>query len=185
MRRIALPVAMLAAALIATPALETPLAAQTQAGTSAKPALNDPTIVAIFDATNTQDIETGQLAAKQGSTKAVRDFGAMLARDHTNVREQGRALAKRLGVTPTPPAGDESARAHAATMRQLRRLHGAAFEKAFLEHEVAFHQSVIDAVNTTLMPAIQNDELKHLVTVVAPAFAAHRDAAKHLLEIVK
>jgi putative membrane protein len=52
-------------------------------------ALDDPTIVAIFDAANTSDIETGELGAKKGSTKEIRDFGAMLARDHKNVRQQG------------------------------------------------------------------------------------------------
>src|SRR3954453_9456728 len=71
-------------------------------------ALNDSTIVAIFDAANTADIETGTLAAQKGSSEAVRQFGAMLARDHKSVQQQGRDLAKKLGVTPTPPA-DKSA----------------------------------------------------------------------------
>src|SRR3954464_462566 len=65
--------------------------------------LDDPTIVAIFDAANSWDIETGSLAAKNGTTKAVRDFGEMLARDHKAVRQSGRDLAAKLGVTPTPP----------------------------------------------------------------------------------
>src|SRR5215217_8081043 len=73
-------------------------------------ALDDPTIVAIFDAANTADIETGTLAAELGSSKEVRDFGAMLARDHKMVRQQGRDLAAKLGVTPTPPKDDQSAR---------------------------------------------------------------------------
>ena len=59
-------------------------------------ALDDPTIVAIFDEANTADVETGKLAEKMGSTKEIRDFGAMLARDHANVRQQGRDLANKL-----------------------------------------------------------------------------------------
>ncbi len=70
--------------------------------------LDDATIVAIFDAANTADIETGQLAAERGHSKEVREFGAMLVRDHKMVRQTGRDLAKKLGVTPlrlkTPPA---------------------------------------------------------------------------------
>jgi hypothetical protein len=85
-------------------------------------ALDDATIVAIFDAANTSDIETGDLGAKKGSTKAIRDFGAMLSRDHKTVRQQGRDLAKKLGVTPTPPADDESAKAHAAVLKKLNSL---------------------------------------------------------------
>lgn len=144
------------------------------------PTLDDATIVAIFDAANTADIETGQLAAERASSKEVRDFGAMLARDHKMVRQQGRDLAEQLDVTPTPPANDASARAHAEAMSTLRSKQGAAFDRAFLAHEVKFHQDVIDAVQTTLLPSIQNPQVKALVVKVAPAFQAHMIAAQDL-----
>lgn len=143
-------------------------------------ALDDPTIIAIFDATNTADIETGGLAAKRAQSKEVRDFGAMMVHDHEAVRQMGRDLAKKLGVTPTPPANDASAKTQAETMAALRAKHGADFDRAFVEHEVAFHKSVIDAIQTTLLPAIQNTELKALVEKVAPAFQAHLMVARRL-----
>ena len=143
--------------------------------------LDDATIVAIFDGANTADIETGELAVKKGSTKEIRDFGAMLARDHKMVRQQGRDLAKKLGVTPTPPKPDEMAAGHAAAMKKLSATSGKAFDKAFLEHEVGYHSAVIGAIEKTLLPAIKNAELKDLVVKVAPAFGAHRDAAKNML----
>jgi putative membrane protein len=151
-----------------------------RSGASAPQALDDPTIVAIFDAANTADIETGGLAATQGHAKQVRDFGAMLARDHQQVRQQGRDLANKLGVTPTPSKDDPSARDHAAAMKRLRTLHGAAFDNAFLAHEIAFHKAVIDAVQSTLLPTIKNAEVKTLVVTVAPAFQAHMLAAQNL-----
>ncbi|HEX9083222.1 MAG TPA: DUF4142 domain-containing protein [Gemmatimonadaceae bacterium] len=153
-------------------------AAQSQASA---PKLDDPTIVAIFDAANTYDMETGSLAVNKGHSKAVRDFGAMLVRDHRNVRRQGRDLAKSLKVTPTPPRDFPLAKAHAAAMRNLRGLHGKAFDRAFLKQEVDFHNAVIDAVTNTLLPATQNAQLKALETKVAPAFVAHRDRAQKLL----
>lgn len=143
-------------------------------------ALDDPTIVAIFDAANTADIETGELAMQRGHLKEVRDFGAMLSRDHKMVRQQGRDLAKRLGVTPTPPTDDASGRAHTAAMSALRTMRGATFDHAFLQHEIAYHKSVIEAITTTLLPAIRNAELKDLVVKVAPAFQAHMVAAGSL-----
>jgi putative membrane protein len=142
--------------------------------------LDDPTIVAIFDGANTADIETGELAAKRGHSKEVRAFGAMLVRDHKMVRQQGRDLAKKLGVTPTPPSPDAGAQAHTKAMASLRSVSGAGFDHAFLQHEVAFHKGVIDAVTTTLLPAIGNGELKALVVKVAPAFQAHMLAAQDL-----
>jgi putative membrane protein len=158
--------------------LSSPASVRAQA---AAPKLDDPTIVAIFDAANTYDIETGSLAARKGSSKAVRDFGAMIARDHGNVRQQGRDLAKSLGVTPTPPKDFALAKAHADAMKSLNGADGKAFDRAFLQQEVDFHNAVLDAVNKTLMPAIQNAQVKDLVTMVAPAFVAHRDAAQNLL----
>jgi putative membrane protein len=144
--------------------------------------LDDRTIIAIFDAANTWDIETGAIAAKKGTTKEVRDFGAMLVHDHTVVRQQGRDLAKKLGVTPTPPKDFAMAKDHEAAVKALRAANGKAFDRAFLEHEVAFHKAVIDAVTTTLLPALQNAEARALVTKVAPAFKAHEDAAQDLLD---
>ncbi len=148
------------------------------AGATSTPApLDDATIVAIFDAANTADIETGTLAVQRGQSQEVRDYGAMLARDHKVVRQMGRDLAQKLGVTPTPPADDAGAKAHAEAMARLRKVPAADFDLAFLTHEVAFHQSVIDAINTTLLPAIANPELKALVVKVAPAFEGHRAGA--------
>ena len=150
------------------------------AAQSPAPALDDPTIVAIFDQANTADIETGKLAAERGHSDEVRQFGAMLARDHEMVRRQGRDLAKKLGVTPTPPAGDRGPQDQAALVRRLEALRGAEFDRAFLQHEVDFHREVIAAMETTLLPAIENGELKALVVKVAPAFQAHMEMAQNL-----
>jgi putative membrane protein len=164
------------------------IAASTRAGSlgaTPKAALDDPTIVAIFDAANTWDIETGRLAEKKGTTKEIREFGAMLAHDHAMVRQQGRDLAKKLGVQPTPPKDFAMVKDHEAAMKTLNAATGKEFDRAFLQQEVNFHKAVIDAVTGTLLPAIQNQELKDLVTRVAPAFQAHMMAAQQKLDALK
>src|SRR5947209_18938477 len=122
--------ATLAAAIVGTgltiaSAQSRPLAA------TPKAALDDPTIVAIFDAANTWDIETGTLAEKKGTTKEIRDFGAMLVHDHTMVRQQGRDLAKKLGGQPTPPKDFAMAKDHEAALKTLRDANGKEFDRAF------------------------------------------------------
>lgn len=143
-------------------------------------ALDDAGIVAIFDLANTADIETGKLGAERAQTKEVKDYGIMLSQVHTEVRQKGRDLAKKLGVTPKLPEGNTMLRDHQAAMERLRVLNGPAFERAFLEHEQAFHAAVIGAVKNTLLPAIENQELKDFVASLAPAFEAHRVMAEHL-----
>ena len=171
-----------ATAFLAAATLTATVAGRASAQAAPAPKLDDPTIVAIFDNANTWDISTGGLGAKKGTTKEIRDFGAQLVRDHTNVRTQGRDLAKKLGVTvPALPKDFQMKKDHDAAMKTLQGLSGKAFDKAFLQHEVDYHKAVIDAVNTTLMPALKNQEVKDLVTKVAPAFKAHQDMAQNLL----
>ncbi|HEY7860117.1 MAG TPA: DUF4142 domain-containing protein, partial [Gemmatimonadaceae bacterium] len=149
---------------------------------AASAAMDDPTICAIFDAANTWDIETSEIAEKKATTKEIRDLAAMFVRDHKAVRQQGRDLVKKLGVTPTPPKDFALAATHADAMKTLKSTSGKAFDRAYLENEVAFHKAVIDAIKGTLLPATQNAELKELQVKVAPAFEAHMLAAQRLLD---
>lgn len=156
-----------------------PSAAHARAG---RAALDDPTIAAIFDAANTWDIETSDIAVKKGTTKDVRDLAAMFVRDHKAVRQQGRALVKKLHVTPTPPKDFALATDHEQAMKTLQGTSGKGFDRAYLTHEVSYHKAVIDAINNSLLPATQNAELKALEVKVGPAFQAHMLAAQRLLD---
>ncbi len=163
--------------LAAAALLALPVSARAQGGT-----LTDPVIVGIFDAANTWDIGTGGLARTKAGHKDVKAFARMLVDAHTAVRKQGRALAGKLGVTPVPVARDFAlAVDYTDTMKKLEGLSGTAFDRAFLEHEIAYHQAVIDAVTKQFLPAIKNAELKTFVESVAPAFVAHLQGAKELL----
>jgi putative membrane protein len=156
-----------------------PAAATTASHAAA--ALDDPTIVAIFDAANTWDINLGQLALKKSHNKDVRTFADMMVRDHSAARKLGRDLATKLKVTPTPPGKDFALyKDFVATTAKLNALSGPAFDKAYIAHEAWYHQAVIDAVTTTLLPATKNAELKDLEVKVAPNFQAHLASAKDL-----
>ncbi len=157
-----------------------PTAAHARAARPAGP--DDPTICAIFDAANTWDMETSEVAVRKGASKEVRDLAAMFVRDHESVRKQGRELVKKLHVTPTPPKDFALAADHEQAMKTLRNTSGKAFDRVYLEHEVSYHKAVIDAINGTLLPSTQNAELKDLQIKVAPAFQAHMLAAQRLLE---
>ncbi|HEU4698781.1 MAG TPA: DUF4142 domain-containing protein [Gemmatimonadales bacterium] len=175
-----LAVSLLAAAPLAAQSAAPAASTSSTRHDATKPALNDPTIVAIFDAANTADIETGNLAARRAQSADVKALARQMASDHRTVRQQGRDLAAKLHVTPTPPTDHTSAEEHAKVMQRLRTTPAAKFDCAYLEHEVAFHKAVIDAVGTSLMPAIQNADLKSFVQQVAPAFQGHMMAAENL-----
>lgn len=143
-------------------------------------ALTDANIVAIFDAANSADIETSALAVSRSQNKDVRELAQSFVDAHRSVRQQGRDLARKLAVVPVLPPGDQGAAQQASAILALRGKSAAEFDRAYLDHEIAFHQAVIDAVTKTLLPAIQNGEVRALVEKVAPAFVGHLEMAKNL-----
>ncbi len=111
----------------------------------------------------------------------MRAFGKQMVTDHTAVNKQATALVKKLKVKPeSNPASLDLKKGGDENLAHLKTLKGKAFDQAYLEHEVAYHQSVIDAVDKTLLPSVKNEELKALITKVRPNLVQHRDHAKEL-----
>lgn len=153
----------------------------TTIGAVAAGAWNDANIFAVLDEVNMSDSAHGALAAAKGTSSAVRDYGKLMMSDHHTLRAQGLALAKRLKITPTPPPNDNlPADAQKASDLLNSTAKGKDFDKAYVDHEVAYHQQVIDALDKTLIPGAVNKELKALLIKVRPAFVAHLEHAKHL-----
>lgn len=135
--------------------------------------LDDAAIFAIFDETNTADVWAGRIAVKKAHSEEVRELGKMVATDHEAVQQMWRDLAKKLGIIPAPPHNDATAAKLAKSVALLQSKSGAEFDKIYLQHEIVFHQSVIDAIKGTLLPAIQNAEFRALVKQALPAFEQH------------
>jgi putative membrane protein len=147
--------------------------AQNQGGPS------DPQIAGIVVTANSIDIEAGKLAKSRTKNKEVSKFAQQMITDHTAVNKQAGALAKKLKVTPADSDTSKSLKAGAAdNIKNLKGLKGAAFDKAYVDHEVAYHQAVLDAIDQVLIPNAKNAELKALIVKVRPAIAAHLDHAK-------
>ena len=140
---------------------------------------NDAQIAGIVVAANQVDIDAGRLAESQGHSNDVKTFGRQMVTDHTAVNKQATELVTKLKVKPEDSDTSKSLKAGAAdNIKNLKSLKGAAFDKAYVDHEVAYHQAVLDAVDKTLIPSAQNAELKALIVKVRPAFVAHLEHAK-------
>lgn len=142
---------------------------------------SDPQIAAIVVTANQVDIDAGQLAQANASSKDVKDFARQMVTDHAAVNRSAVALVGKLKVTPEEndtsrslkKGGDEN-------LARLNKLKGAAFDRAYVDHEVTYHAAVLDAIDKTLIPSAANAELKALLEKSRPAFAAHLDHAKHI-----
>ena len=142
---------------------------------------NDAQIAAIVVTANQVDIDAGKLAEAKSTNQEVKAFGKQMVTDHTGVNKAATDLVTKLKVKPEDnPTAQSLKKGGADNVSNLKTLKGAAFDKAYVDHEVDYHQQVIDAMDKTLIPSAQNADLKALLVKVRPAFVAHLDHAKHL-----
>ena len=170
---------LLAAA--AAVALAAPAGALAQA---AKP--NDAQIAHIAYTAGQIDVAAGRQALKKSHDKKVRAFAQEMVRDHTAVNNQALALVKKLGVTPEAnPTSASLSSGAAAKLKAFAKLSGRAFDKAYVDNEIAYHKTVNGALSTTLIPSAQNAELKGLLQTGLKLFTEHQHHAEMLAASLK
>jgi putative membrane protein len=127
------------------------------------------------------DIDAARQALQRSHDRQVRAFAQEMVRDHRAVNEKALALVKKLGVTPEAnPTSASLSEAAARIRRDLARLNGAAFDRAYVRNEVAYHRIVNSALQTNLIPNARNGELKSLLETGLALFREHQAHAEQL-----
>ena len=128
----------------------------------------DPQIADIAYTAGQIDVTAANLALEKTKNRAVRSFAEQMARE--------------------PEDNDTSkSLVDAASKKQadLLQLSGAAFDKAYVENEVAYHQNVSESLEKTLIPATQNSQLKQLLETGLKLSKEHQKHAEHLVRELK
>ena len=152
-------------------------------GAAAAPAAKptDPQIAHIVYTADNLDIENAKQALDKSKNEQVRNFAQRMIGDHTSVNDQALVLVKKLNVTPEDNDTSKALTQAAADERaKLDKLDGAAFDKAYVENEVAYHKQVNGALETLLIPSAENAELKSLLETGLKLFQGHQQHAEHV-----
>jgi putative membrane protein len=148
--------------------------------------VSDPQIAHIAYTAGQIDITAAKLALDKTKNPDVHGFAETMLRDHAAVNNQALALVKRLKVTPEDNATSKALTSQAAkTEARLKTLSGPAFDRAYIENEVAYHRSVNEALRKELIPSARNGELKALLETGLRLFQEHQAHAEHLAQMVK
>jgi putative membrane protein len=146
----------------------------------------DPQIVGAIEAANQIDINYAKLAKTKAKDKQVKDFAQQMITDHSAVQKSMRDLAAKLNVFPVDSRTSNSLKKQAQqTMLKLHRLKGEEFDKAYIDNEVAYHQRVINATKTVLIPNAQNAELKKALQGAEPLFEVHLQHAQRVQSAIE
>ena len=147
---------------------------------------SDPQIAHIAYTAGVIDIEAAKQAIAKSKNKDVVAFAEDMVRDHEEVNKQALALVKKLNVTPEDNATSQSLASSATdTRNKLAGLEGAAFDKAYVDNEVAYHKQVNGALETLLIPSASNGELKSLLETGLKVFQGHQQHAEHVASELK
>jgi len=142
------------------------------------PKLSDAEVASVAVVANQIDIKYGEIAKEKSKNADILKFAETMINDHTAVIAQAAGLVKKLGVTPQDNAVSQKLSSDAEkTKKTLRLKSGKAFDKAYIDNEVAYHKAVIGAVEGLLIPETENKELKDLLQNVVPALKAHLEHA--------
>jgi putative membrane protein len=148
--------------------------------------LDDAQIAAVVVNANAIDSAFGELAKEKSATKAVYDFADRVITEHGGVNRQAVTLAERLHIEPERSDAVRELQADAEQVRQtLEGLTGSAFDSAYIEHEVAFHQRVLETMDRALIPGAQDAELKRLVSQSRPVIASHLSRARSIQKALR
>jgi putative membrane protein len=144
-----------------------------------KPTLSDPEIANVAVVANQIDIDNANIAKEKSQNNDVKNFAQTMINDHQSVIDQATALVKKLNVTPKENATGKQLLSDAKkTQTDLSSKSGSAFDKAYIDNEVAYHQAVINTVQNVLIPEAKNSDLKQLLQNVMPTLKAHLEHAQ-------
>lgn len=161
---------------------DTAAAAAAPSADQSKPALTDPNIVALLDEANAADSAAGAYALKKATNPEVQTFAKLMMGEHHALRAAGQQLAKKLNVTPQPPPNDPVKGLAESEMAALRAApKGQAFDRTYIDQEVAAHKAVLDLAEKS-HEAAQNEELKKLIEQAKPVIERHLDMAQQIQE---
>jgi putative membrane protein len=156
----------------------TAVATDTLAEPRTSPDLSDANIVALLDHANEADSSAGALASKNATNAQVKKFAKMMMADHHQLRKQGADLAKKLNLTPEPPAEDPVTPLAQQEMEALQAAEkGLDFDRTYIQQEITAHRAVLDLADQAHDSA-DNAELKALIEQARPLIENHLKQAQ-------
>lgn len=123
------------------------------------------------------EIQEGQLAQSQGGSKAVRDFGKRMVKDHTASTKMVMMAAKRSGLTPPPPPPLRPDQQQ--MISQLQATSGPAFDQLYVQQQLGAHQEALQLQQSYAQTG-SDPHLKQAASQIVPIVQQHLSMLQHM-----
>jgi putative membrane protein len=114
------------------------------------------------------EVELGQLAQQKGASPAVKDFGAMMVKDHTAANDKLKALAASKQIS----LPDSSSAMQKATKTKLNMLSGETFDKSYVKGMIEDHKTDIKEFQKEASQG-KDPDAKAFAVATLPTLQAH------------
>lgn len=126
------------------------------------------------------EVQLGELAQQKASSQRVKDFGAMMVKDHSAANDELKNLAGMKNITLPPAPGDD----HMDHIKKLSEKSGKEFDRDYMKMMVDDHQKDVDHFEKCSKDS-KDPDLKAFATKTLPVLRAHLDSAKAIRDALK
>lgn len=121
------------------------------------------------------EVQSGQLAATNSKEASIQQFAQMMVADHTQASQELKIAAGEAKITVPAQMIDK----HAAQFEKLKNAQGAAFDKAYIEAQVAAHREALQLMQSYAQGG-DSEPLKAHATKASPIVQRHLEHAQKL-----
>lgn len=126
------------------------------------------------------EVQLGELAQQKASSQQVKEFGAMMVRDHSQANDELKTLAASKNITLPPAPGDD----HMEHIKDLSEKSGKEFDKDYIKMMVDDHEKAIDRFEKCSNDA-KDADVKAFASKTLPKLREHHAAAKKIWDAMK
>jgi len=126
------------------------------------------------------EVQMGQMAQNKATNAKVKDFAAMMVRDHSAANDQVKSLAGARNVTLPDSVSDD----HKKMANDLSKKKGKDFDKAYMDDMVKGHESVADLFEKSA-DKVNDTEVKTFINNTLPKIKMHLDSARAIRKSLK
>lgn len=147
---------------------------------------SDDEIYGVLETINDEEIKTAELAKKWAKHKRVKEFAAMMIKDHTAANERQKASRKAMDLRSTDSRlssdieGDMEQKRK--TLKEVAK--GDPFDKAYIDMMVEAHAAVLENLDTKLLPHAQMPDLRSELNTVRSSVESHLNMAKDIQSVL-
>lgn len=128
---------------------------------------------------NAGEVQEANLALERATDARVRDFAQHMIDDHTAATKLLLGSAETTADLANSQVKDLQ-QATQQSLDALAQLSGAAFDRAYMDHQVAMHRFVLNDLDTRLIPSTRDSELRSALQQVRETVANHLRMAEEL-----